>query len=161
MPTSSLYLSRLLLLFLGVCFIGTGALLETDSLLAADVTYVCDSGTDAVYRMEDTNQDGTIDPATEVQVFYDDSSPGPDLSTPLHLLGFGNSILVADAGTIDAILRLTDLNGDGDANDAGEVSVLYDDSSSGPSVPHRCLLGGSFTSRAPGALGKSLRSAPS
>lgn len=99
-----------------------------------DTTWVCDSSNDAIYRMVDLNGDGTIDPTHEVLVFYDDTSPGPDLSTPLHLLRLGSSLLVADAGTVDAILRLTDLNGDGDANDAGEVVAYYDDSATGPDL---------------------------
>ncbi|MEM7168376.1 MAG: IPT/TIG domain-containing protein [Planctomycetota bacterium] len=98
---------------------------------ANDVTYVCDSGTDAIYRMVDSDGNGMIDPATEVVIFYDDTSPGPDLSTPLHLLTLGDSVLVADAGTVDSVLRLTDLNDDGDANDAGEVIAYYDDTAPG------------------------------
>ena len=57
---------------------------------AQDTVYVCDSSRDAVYRMVDVNLDGVIDPVSEVNVFYDDSASGPDLSTPNHLLTYGD-----------------------------------------------------------------------
>ena len=109
---------------------------------AQDTYFVCDSSTDVVYRMVDSDGNGAIDPATEVNIYFDDTSTGPDLSTPLHLLPYGGGLLLADGGTLDAILLLRDQNDDGDANDSGEVNFFYDDSSPGPdlSIPNGLVM---------------------
>ena len=96
---------------------------------------ICDSTDDRLIALVDRNGSGTAEAEVpgEVFVFYDDSSPGPDLSTPAHMArGPDGAILVLDGGTLDVVLRLLDRNGDGDANDAGEVSVYYDASAGGP-----------------------------
>ncbi|MFN0056972.1 MAG: IPT/TIG domain-containing protein [Planctomycetota bacterium] len=98
---------------------------------AQDVTFVADSTDDVVYRLVDLNGDGSIEPLTEVSVYYDDTSSGPDLSSANHLLHNGNRLLLLDGGTLDAVFALEDLNADGDANDAGEITVFFDDSSLG------------------------------
>lgn len=103
---------------------------------------VCDSTLDSVVRLFDADGDGVFAP-TEVSIFYDDSSAGPDLSTPNHIVPWNSGFLVSDGGTLDAILFLRDLNGDGDALDAGEVTSFYDDTSPGPdlSVPNGMAIG--------------------
>lgn len=109
-------------------------------LLAAPVAeaqtraVVCDSTLDAVIVFEDSDGDGVIDPLTEVVLYYDDSSTGPDLSTPNHLLPHAGGYLLSDGGSHDAIFFLHDDNGDGDANDDGEITVFYDDDADGPSL---------------------------
>ena len=95
--------------------------------------FVADSADDRVMRLSDLDGDGVLS-ASEATVFYDDSSDGPDLSTPNHLLPWNSSLLLSDGGTLDAIFALTDLNGDGDANDLGEILPFYDDSSAGPNL---------------------------
>ncbi len=98
---------------------------------------VADSSLDRVVRLEDRDGSGTIDPvvAGEALVFYDDASPGPDLSTPSGLASAPDgTVFLLDGGTLDAVLRLSDLNGDGNANDDGEVSIFYDASSPGPNL---------------------------
>ncbi len=109
-------------------------LLVSVPLWAQDVYFVCDSTNDTVHRMVDANDDGAIDPATEVTLFYDDASTGPDLSVANHMVVFGGALLVADGGTLDTILRITDDNMDGDGNDDGEFSVFYDATSAGPDL---------------------------
>lgn len=112
------------------------------SLPAQSEVIVCDSTLDAVIRLYDSDFDGAL-AVNEWAVYYDDSSPGPDLSAPSHLLAWNDGYLVADGGTIDAILRLRDTNGDGDANDAGEVNAFFDDTGAGPdlSVPSGMAIG--------------------
>lgn len=107
-----------------------------------DTILVCDSADDTVIRLADHDGDGVFSPV-EVTPYYDDSSPGPDLSTPAHLVAWNDGFLLADGGTLDAILRLVDLNADGDALDAGEVLPFYDDSSAGPdlSTPNGMVIG--------------------
>lgn len=117
------------LAFFLLTLLGSGA-----SLQAQDEYFVCDSGSDAIYRFVDANGDGLIDPALEVQTYYDDASPGPDLSVPSHLLVLGDTLLVSDSGTIDAVLAFRDVNGDGDALDDGETWTFYDDESPGPNL---------------------------
>jgi len=100
-----------------------------------DVLLVADSTTDVVRKLEDRDGSGSIDPAAgnEVSTFYDDSSPGPDLSVPAHLaVDADGAVYLLDGGTVDAILRLEDGNADADANDAGEWATFYDASTGGP-----------------------------
>ncbi len=102
--------------------------------LSQDIAFVCDSADDVIYRMVDFDSDGVIDPTSEANLFYDDSSPGPDLSTPSHLHAYGDGLLVSDSGTLDAVLFIRDNNRDGDGNDDGEITPFYDDTSSGPNL---------------------------
>ncbi len=92
--------------------------------------FVCDSTDDRVMHLIDTDGDGLLTSA-EAFVFYDDTSDGPDLSTPSHIVPWNAGYLVSDGGTLDAIYFLADLNGDGDANDSGEIRPFYDDSAPG------------------------------
>jgi hypothetical protein len=90
--------------------------------------FVCDSNDDRILAYEDLDGSGAIEPDRpgETRVFYDDSSPGPDLSAPSHLLADGDGTLyLLDGGTLDAVLVLVDRNGDGDANDDEEVRTWY------------------------------------
>lgn len=99
------------------------------------VLYVCDSSADRVMWLTDLDGSGAAQAEVpgEVGVFYDDASPGPDLSTPDHLiLGEDAIIYLLDGGTIDAVVKLEDRNRDGDANDDGEVAIFYDASGGGP-----------------------------
>ncbi|MBI4585350.1 MAG: hypothetical protein HY717_15150 [Planctomycetes bacterium] len=98
---------------------------------------VADSSLDRVVRLEDRDGSGTIDPvvAGDALVFYDDASPGPDLSTPSGVASAPDgTVFLLDGGTLDAVLRLSDRNGDGDANDDGEVLIFYNASSPGPNL---------------------------
>ena len=109
--------------------------------------YVCDSSSDRVVRLTDSNRSGLVemDIPGEISVFYDDSSPGPDLSTPSHLAaGSHGALLLLDGGTVDAVLVLSDKNGDGDAVDEGEVSTFYDATGGGPklSTPNTLIAAG-------------------
>lgn len=98
------------------------------------VVYVADSSDDRVLRLGDRDGSGVAEAASgEVAVHYDDASPGPDLSTPNHLvLGKDGRLYLLDGGTVDAVLALEDRNRDGDANDVGEAAVFYDASAGGP-----------------------------
>ena len=104
---------------------------------AQTVMIVCDSSKDRVVRLEDRDSSGNVEMESpgEVIIFYDDESPGPDLSTPsgLSLAPDGNVYLV-DGGSLDSIMILKDNNDDGDANDSGEFSIFYDETSEGPDM---------------------------
>ena len=98
----------------------------------AGVLYVCDSTDDRVLALRDVDDSGAVEAALDsITVFYDDSSPGPDLSIPSHLwVDDDGTLYVLDGGTLDMILALGDVTGDGDANDDGEVHVFYDSATS-------------------------------
>ncbi len=104
--------------------------------------FVVDSTLDAIFRLEDLDGDQTIT-ASEVSLFYDDSSAGPDLSTPNSIIPWNSGYLVTDGGTLDAIFYLEDLNDDGDALDPGEIRPFFDDSSLALdlSVPNGLAIG--------------------
>jgi hypothetical protein len=95
--------------------------------------YISDQDLDAIIRFQDLNGDGDVQDAGEQIVFYDSTSPGPDLSNnqSVTIHPFDGSVWVADS-TLDIVLRLEDKNGDGDANDAGEYSVFYDNTGAVP-----------------------------
>src|SRR2546426_7806107 len=115
------------------------------------VLYVCDSGADRIKGFSDIDRSGAVEMEAlgEIFDFYDDSSPGPDLSTPSHMaVGPHGEVLFLDGGSLDAVVALVDKNGDGDANDDGEVSIFYDKSAGGPkfSTPNTLIAApdGSF-----------------
>jgi len=99
---------------------------------------VCESDLDKVLAFLDLNQDGDAHDAGEARVLFDGTAGGNAAgiemiaANGLTLDGAGrvwvassNQIL---SGTIfgnDAILRLEDLNADGDSNDAGEARVFH------------------------------------
>jgi hypothetical protein len=98
---------------------------------------VCDSNSDLVLALKDANLDGdALDPG-EARVFFD-GTPGGNASG-IEMVS-ANAVTIGPDGVVwvasnnqflgsivgdDAILRLEDLNGDGDANDAGEARVYY------------------------------------
>ena len=87
-----------------------------------------DGDTDSVYRLRDRNRDGDALDANEATVWF---SPIDALPTPNGIAeGSDGAIYIVNAGTRtspdDVVYRTQDLNGDGDANDAGESSVWLD-----------------------------------
>jgi len=104
-------------------------LLLTPTLLASDPIYVTDNATsanEAIWRLEDLNGDGDYNDAGEAFKFYDDTLAGAiDLSNNSGVkVGPDGSVYVCDS-TVDIVLRIRDLNGDGDGNDAGEAAVWF------------------------------------
>jgi hypothetical protein len=91
---------------------------------------VGDGDTDTVYRLRDGNYDGDANDADEAQVWFSGSSnaSGFKLNTPNGIAeGPDGAIYVVEADTSgsptgDWVYRTLDLNGDGDANDAGEAT---------------------------------------
>ncbi|MEM7061086.1 MAG: Ig-like domain-containing protein [Pseudomonadota bacterium] len=116
---------------------GSGLVAPTNNVLnvhqASDKSvYVGDGTSDAVYRLTDANGDGDAQDAGEAMIWFSDTNAeGFTLPTPngVHEGGDG-AIYIVNAGTgsepTDAIYRTEDLNGDGDAQDAGESRVWLD-----------------------------------
>ncbi len=94
--------------------------------------YVGDGSADAVYRLQDLNRDGDANDAGEAVAWFDaENAEGLALVTPNGIAeGADGAIYITNAGVssspADAVYRTEDLNGDGDANDAGESTVWLD-----------------------------------
>lgn len=116
--------------------LGSVALSDPDCITASpdDTLYVGDSTEDIILWLNDADENGTATQAGEHGVYFD-GKPGGNASGVLmpHVTGVVVRLLgttwVSTASTapgeVDAILRLEDLNADGDANDAGEAHVHY------------------------------------
>ena len=114
--------------------------------------FLSDSTEDSIFVLHDGNGDGTCyDPGEIVQFFDGDpmvNASGIDMGSPqdltIDLLG-NVYIASASSGTSpDSIIRLQDLNADGDANDAGEASYYYLPpilGSSSDSLPNDVFIG--------------------
>jgi hypothetical protein len=94
--------------------------------------YVADHGTsnESIFRFRDQNNDGDFQDAGEQTLFFGPSAVYKNMQGLTIHPGDG-SVWVC-CSTADAVLRLQDLNGDGDANDAGESTVYYDNTGSVP-----------------------------
>ncbi len=87
---------------------------------------------DAVLRLVDLDGDGDCDDAGEQKVFFDNTQlglTGATLVTPASVtIDADGSLLLgnsgAGTGSVDFIVRLRDRNGDGDALDAGEATMV-------------------------------------
>ncbi|MEM7252285.1 MAG: hypothetical protein AAF493_12765 [Pseudomonadota bacterium] len=95
-------------------------------------TYVGDGNTDSVYRLEDANHDGDANDDGEATVWFSEAENASafTLPTPNGLHEFDGALYIVNAGVSsrpnDVVYRTQDLNGDGDANDAGEAVVWLD-----------------------------------
>lgn len=76
-----------------------------------------------IFRCEDLNLDGDANDAGETTLFFDGSSTSGTFSFPkiVGMDAWGDSVYVAALVNDTTIFQLTDLNGDGDAMDAGEL----------------------------------------
>ena len=102
-------------------------------------------GSDKIYLLVDTNGDGDAADEGERIVFFDETNAeglgGEDGSPTGNILNIGQSStdgsVYAGDGDTDAVYRLKDLNGDGDANDAGESTVWFSeaDNAAGFTLP--------------------------
>jgi hypothetical protein len=98
---------------------------------------VCDSNTDLIIALRDLDLDGSALDAGEATVFFNGTTGGNASGVQMVAanalaLGPGGVVWVASNNQIigsiigdDAILRLEDLNADGDADDLGEARVFY------------------------------------
>jgi len=106
-----------------------------------DQVFVGDSDTDRIYVLRDNDDSGSANGPGESAIYFD-GNPGGNASgvlipqvTALALRILGTLWVTnanANGSEADTVIRLRDLNGDGDANDLGEARVYY---TSGPSLP--------------------------
>ena len=93
------------------------------------VIYLGENSADAIYVLEDLNSDGNCNGPGEARIYYDDSSPEIDINVVRHLaIDPAGDLYVGDS-SVDVILRLRDIDGDGTANQAGEATIYFDENS--------------------------------
>ncbi len=84
------------------------------------------SNSQVIFAARDRNGSGRIDAPNELRALWLESSSGLSTGSPrdLHLAADGS--LVWTDGLQDRVMRLIDLNNDGDYRDAGETTIFYD-----------------------------------
>jgi hypothetical protein len=114
--------------------------------------YVTDSATNRIVRLVDLDGDGNCHGAAEATVFFDGdpmvNASGIEMAAPAGVsISANHVVFVADSDSggsgLDGILRLSDLNFDGDANDLGEAIRLYTPPGGigGNSIPSDVIIG--------------------
>lgn len=92
--------------------------------------YVGDSDGDYIIRLFDANGDNDAMDEGESSVFFESGVNGFLLSTPVGIWeddeGYLYVVNAGAGGVSDSVLRLKDLNGDGDAHDEGEATLFFD-----------------------------------
>ncbi len=93
--------------------------------------FVADLETARIYRTRDANGDGDVNDAGEITLFFNGLS-APQYPASVQRLAIDNAgalwFATADHpafGGLDRIIRLIDLNADGDSSDAGEYTVVW------------------------------------
>lgn len=98
---------------------------RTMDLLVVDSTY------DGIWRCIDRNQDGDFNDANEVVSYYSDTIGSILLTNPSCIVtAFDGTTYIGDS-TVDVIVALRDLDGNGDANSSGEHRIYFDASNAG------------------------------
>ncbi|WP_374651575.1 calcium-binding protein [Dongia sp.] len=102
-----------------------------DLTFTGDVAYLADTNggdTDTIYRLEDRNGNNVID-AGEAKVFISDNNAF-GVTVDLAIAAQDGSVFTWDFSATAAgsarVFRLTDLNGSGDIDAAGEVKQVWD-----------------------------------
>jgi len=85
-------------------------------------------GSQRIMAARDRNESGTIDTPAELRLLWSESAHADGFNTgsPRDLFLTDDGRLLWTDGLADRVMMLTDLNADGDYNDAGETGVLYD-----------------------------------
>jgi len=94
------------------------------------VVFFFDQQLDRIIRLEDANLDGDLMDPGEATVFFDNAAPPLGVFNSQGMVALGPSeLLASDNVTPDnedaGVMRLVDLNGDGDALDEGEATLWY------------------------------------
>ncbi|PIE44068.1 MAG: hypothetical protein CSA50_02050 [Gammaproteobacteria bacterium] len=107
---------------------------------ASGYQFFGDGDSDTVYRLRDHNRDGDAQDMGEANIWFSSANAeGLSLNTPNGTAeGPDGAIYIVEADTLgnpsgDYVYRTEDINGDGDANDAGESSIWLDLTALNPS----------------------------
>jgi len=96
------------------------------ALQGARDLFVCDTDGDKIWACSDGDGDGDFDGANEVTPFYDELLGPFPLSVNAGLLRAPDGALFVTDSTEDFVLRLVDLDGNGDAHGANEATLWFD-----------------------------------
>ncbi len=100
---------------------GLEPLIYTGDIIVTDRSGVAEN----VRRLIDLNLDGDFDDTGEIVVFYSGLTGAWPLGDPSGIAAGKDGVLYVGDATSDVVLALLDLNGDGDAMDAGEARVWF------------------------------------
>ncbi len=106
--------------------IGPNLSVPSALIARSDDLLLLDGGTiDSLLSLRDIDQDGFATGAAEVRVIYDDEAAGPDLAVPSSMaIDPSGVIYIGDRSTTKRhVLRLQDLDGDGDMDQADEATI--------------------------------------
>ncbi|MCP3917125.1 MAG: hypothetical protein GY711_16375 [bacterium] len=95
--------------------------------------FVSDTAGDTIWACTDLDQDGDYDGALEVAAFYDDTVGPVALTNNAGMKAGPDGRLYVTDTSEDFVLVLSDIDGDGDAHDAGEAVVWFDGTAGNPS----------------------------
>ncbi len=87
---------------------------------------VVDSSFDGVWRISDFNQNGSFNDPGEINVFYDDTIGSIALTNPTAIVVGLNGVAYVCDSTVDIVLMLEDVDGNGSALGGGEHKVFFD-----------------------------------
>lgn len=90
---------------------------------------VTDTAGDTIWSCTDLDADGTYNGPGEVSSFYDDAAGAFALTNNAGLIRDASGAVYVSDTSEDRILRLMDMNGDGDALDMGEATIWFDGTS--------------------------------
>ncbi len=112
---------------------------------ALAVVFVFDQDGDALYRLVDRNGDGDAMDPGEMTLFFDDTDPITGTTNSQGILTISeDEVWVTDNAAPANVVRLVDENGDGDALDDGESSILWDGTLPPLPPPSDGVDGGAF-----------------
>ncbi|MEM8714058.1 MAG: hypothetical protein AAGG01_24200 [Planctomycetota bacterium] len=94
---------------------------------------VTDTAGDSIWLLSDLNANGDYNDAGEVGLFFNDLGGTIDLTNNAGILRSDDGAVWVSDTTEDFVLRLIDLNQDGDAFDANEATIWFDGTAGNPS----------------------------
>ncbi|MEL6431175.1 MAG: hypothetical protein AAFU73_06925 [Planctomycetota bacterium] len=110
-----------------------GALALTPAALGQGLpqSLVSDTSDDTIWLCTDLDQNGDYNGTGEVVSFYDDAAGALTLSNNVGLLRAPDGTVFVTDTSEDVVFQFKDLNGNGNALDAGEATLFFDGTSSG------------------------------
>lgn len=117
---------RGLAILTSLCALGAAA-----SAQSLGVAFVADTTNDAIWRVEDLDDDGNYNASGEVMSYYDETLGSITLGNNTGITVGGDGVVYVSDSSSDIVMRLEDLNGNGTCNDAGDHTVFFDGNAGG------------------------------
>lgn len=106
--------------------VGTTATAQVDPQKGTGSLIMSDTGDDLIFRLTDFDLDGDFDDPGEIILFYDATDPSGGSSNPIKIKTGPLGYIYVGNTSLDTVVRLMDLNGNGDAADSGEATIYID-----------------------------------